>query len=110
MMDIKTVFTGFEEGPLVFPPTYRYDVGTGDYDTSEKMRTPAWTGPFLMPFSSNRNKRSLDRILYRGQLSLQNYSRAELKGSDHRPGRIHAALCCWSICFTTFVQCMPSSL
>ncbi|GJJ07293.1 hypothetical protein Clacol_001493 [Clathrus columnatus] len=69
MMDLKAVFSGFEEGPLLFPPTYRYDVGTDDYDTSEKMRTPSWT----------------DRILYRGQLSLQKYSRSELRGSDHRP-------------------------
>ena len=49
-------------GGYLTPPTY---------DTSEKMRIPAWT----------------DRILYRGDaLNLQAYSRAELKGSDHKPG------------------------
>ncbi|KAF8528795.1 phosphatidylinositol phosphate phosphatase [Hysterangium stoloniferum] len=69
-MDSQAVFVGFEEGPLLFPPTYRYDVGTDDYDTSEKMRIPAWT----------------DRVLYRGtQMDLTKYSRAELRGSDHRP-------------------------
>ncbi|KIJ37381.1 hypothetical protein M422DRAFT_211433 [Sphaerobolus stellatus SS14] len=68
-MDARAAFVGFEEGPLLFPPTYRYDVGTDNYDTSEKMRIPAWT----------------DRILYRGTLDLAKYSRAELKGSDHRP-------------------------
>jgi len=69
-MDSQAVFVGFEEGPLLFPPTYRYDVGTDDYDTSEKMRIPAWT----------------DRVLYRGtQMDLTKYSRAEMKGSDHRP-------------------------
>jgi len=69
-MDIGTAFAGYTEGPLLFRPTYRYDAGTDHYDTSEKMRVPAWT----------------DRILYRGNhLDLSVYSRAELRGSDHKP-------------------------
>lgn len=44
MIDSGDAFAGYEEGPLMFPPTYRYDVGTNNYDTSEKMRIPAWTG------------------------------------------------------------------
>ncbi|KAL0949308.1 hypothetical protein HGRIS_009384 [Hohenbuehelia grisea] len=69
-MDAGSVFVGYEEGPLLFRPTYRFDLGTDNYDTSEKMRIPAWT----------------DRILYRGgQLDLAVYSRAELRGSDHKP-------------------------
>lgn len=43
-MDLKAAFAGYEEGPLLFRPTYRYDLGTDNYDTSEKMRIPAWTG------------------------------------------------------------------
>ncbi|KAG8218684.1 DNase I-like protein [Butyriboletus roseoflavus] len=62
-------FAGYDEGPLLFPPTYKYDVGTDNYDSSEKMRIPAWT----------------DRILFQGGLDLSVYSRAELRGSDHRP-------------------------
>lgn len=31
------VFRDFEEGPLMFPPTYKYDVGTDNYDTSSKV-------------------------------------------------------------------------
>ncbi|XP_006460370.1 hypothetical protein AGABI2DRAFT_150338 [Agaricus bisporus var. bisporus H97] len=69
-MDTGDAFSGYEEGPLLFRPTYRYDLGTDVYDTSEKMRIPAWT----------------DRILYRGPaLDLTVYSRAELRGSDHKP-------------------------
>ncbi|KAJ7284044.1 inositol polyphosphate phosphatase [Mycena rebaudengoi] len=69
-IDSGAAFAGYEEGPLLFRPTYRYDLGTNIYDTSEKMRIPAWT----------------DRILYRGgSLDLAVYSRAELKGSDHKP-------------------------
>jgi hypothetical protein len=32
------VFKGFQEGPLLFPPTYKYDIGTDNYDTSSKVR------------------------------------------------------------------------
>lgn len=49
-MDSQAAFVGFEEGPLIFPPTYRYDVGTDSYDTSEKSRIPAWTGGSSPPF------------------------------------------------------------
>ncbi|KAH9939988.1 DNase I-like protein [Amylocystis lapponica] len=69
-MDERTVFVDYQEGPLLFRPTYKYDVGSDHYDTGEKMRIPAWT----------------DRILFKGApLELSVYSRAELKGSDHRP-------------------------
>ena len=44
VMDAGIAFTGYQEGPLLFRPTYRYDLGTDNYDTSEKMRIPAWTG------------------------------------------------------------------
>jgi hypothetical protein len=91
-MTSGAAFSDYIEGPIVFRPTYRYDVGTDNYDTSEKMRIPAWTGSSLSGhlsynhmsffFSSN-----VDRVLYRGsRLDLSVYSRAELKGSDHRPG------------------------
>ncbi|KAG6821534.1 hypothetical protein H0H93_000043 [Arthromyces matolae] len=71
VLDSGDAFAGYTEGPILFRPTYRYDVGTDIYDTSEKQRVPAWT----------------DRILYRGtQVDLSVYSRAELRGSDHKPG------------------------
>lgn len=44
VVDAGLAFDGYEEGPLLFRPTYRYDIGTDRYDTSEKMRIPAWTG------------------------------------------------------------------
>ncbi|CAD6195142.1 unnamed protein product [Caenorhabditis auriculariae] len=67
-------FVGFNEGPLRFAPTYKYDTFSDDYDTSEKCRAPAWT----------------DRVLWREQRAqadtrLLSYDRAELKTSDHRP-------------------------
>ncbi|KAJ5971139.1 uncharacterized protein N7479_001057 [Penicillium vulpinum] len=64
------VFRFYSEGPIKFPPTYKYDVGRDNYDTSEKARIPAWC----------------DRILWRGSnLRQTNYQTADLKVSDHRP-------------------------
>ena len=41
------VFRGFVEGKLNFAPTYKYDLFSDDYDTSEKLRVPAWTDRVL---------------------------------------------------------------
>lgn len=61
----------FNEAPLTFAPTYKYDVGTDTYDTSDKKRVPAWC----------------DRVLYRGRRKVEQtqYRRWEVKASDHRP-------------------------
>ncbi|KAL2880934.1 hypothetical protein SGCOL_003584 [Colletotrichum sp. CLE4] len=61
----------FEEMPITFAPTYKYDVGTDNYDTSEKKRSPAWC----------------DRLLYRGggRIKQVDYKRHEVRVSDHRP-------------------------
>ncbi|ROT80516.1 putative synaptojanin-1 [Penaeus vannamei] len=40
-------FKGFIEGDIAFAPTYKYDLFSDDYDTSEKSRIPAWTDRVL---------------------------------------------------------------
>ena len=61
----------FVEAPITFAPTYKYDVGTDNYDSSEKKRSPAWC----------------DRLLYRGlgRIKQVDYRRHEVRVSDHRP-------------------------
>jgi endonuclease/exonuclease/phosphatase family metal-dependent hydrolase len=61
----------FQELPITFAPTYKYDVGTDNYDTSEKKRAPAWC----------------DRLLFRGKNKIRqlDYKRHEVRVSDHRP-------------------------
>ncbi|XP_050423119.1 inositol polyphosphate 5-phosphatase E isoform X2 [Adelges cooleyi] len=41
------IFRGFQEGPLTFAPTYKYDPGTEIFDTSAKQRTPSYTDRIL---------------------------------------------------------------
>ena len=67
----RRVFLGYKEGDITFPPTYKYDPGTSDWDSSEKSRPPAWT----------------DRILWRGDRVMQTAYRSHmnLMVSDHKP-------------------------
>lgn len=48
VIDSRLAFIGYEEGPLLFRPTYKYDLHSTRYDTSEKARIPAWTGESII--------------------------------------------------------------
>ncbi|XP_072099009.1 LOW QUALITY PROTEIN: inositol polyphosphate 5-phosphatase K-like [Mobula birostris] len=43
----EPVLQGFLEGQLLFKPTYKFNLDSTDYDTSEKRRKPAWTDRIL---------------------------------------------------------------
>ncbi|ORZ23834.1 Endonuclease/exonuclease/phosphatase [Lobosporangium transversale] len=69
-------FSEFEEYPINFQPTYKYDIGTNVWDSSEKRRVPSYT----------------DRILWRcrdtakDNVEVSFYkSHMELTLSDHKP-------------------------
>ncbi|KAJ8275588.1 hypothetical protein COCON_G00073400 [Conger conger] len=93
------VFRGFIEGKIDFPPTYKYDLFSDDYDTSEKCRTPAWTDRVLWKRRKWNFDRSAEEMNVVAAISnedgkqqhpwcpgaLKYYGRAELKTSDHRP-------------------------
>ncbi|XP_058190189.1 type I inositol polyphosphate 5-phosphatase 2 isoform X1 [Rhododendron vialii] len=69
------VFEGWKEGPITFPPTYKYEFNSDRYvgenpKEGEKRRSPAWC----------------DRILWLGKgIKQLSYMRAEIGLSDHRP-------------------------
>ncbi|XP_043927358.1 synaptojanin-1 [Protopterus annectens] len=95
--NVGQIFRGFLEGKLNFAPTYKYDLFSDDYDTSEKCRTPAWTDRVLWrrrkwPFDKSAEELDLLNASDGSTLTytwnpgtLVHYGRAELKTSDHRP-------------------------
>lgn len=63
-------FPHYSEQTPTFLPTYKFNLGSDEYDTSDKARIPAWC----------------DRILTRGDnLRQLYYDSAPLRFSDHRP-------------------------
>jgi hypothetical protein len=68
----ERAFPGFSEGKINFPPTFKFDKGSNEYDTSHKQRIPAWT----------------DRVLFKprtGIRVLEYDSVRDALHSDHRP-------------------------
>ncbi|XP_017844552.2 LOW QUALITY PROTEIN: inositol polyphosphate 5-phosphatase E [Drosophila busckii] len=43
-------FRGFMEANITFPPTYKYDPGSQNFDTSSKQRAPAYTDRILFKY------------------------------------------------------------
>ncbi|XP_015690319.1 type IV inositol polyphosphate 5-phosphatase 11 isoform X5 [Oryza brachyantha] len=77
------IFNGYCEGTLLFKPTYKYNIGSSNYDTSHKIRVPSWT----------------DRILFKVDHSsglgaiLSSYEALDcIRSSDHKPVRAHLCL------------------
>ncbi|GMI96778.1 ARABIDOPSIS THALIANA INOSITOL POLYPHOSPHATE 5-PHOSPHATASE 11 [Hibiscus trionum] len=77
------IFNGYCEGTLAFKPTYKYNLGSSNYDTSYKVRVPSW----------------IDRILFKIEdpdqitASLHCYESVDdIYSSDHKPVRAHLCL------------------
>ena len=81
--DQGNVFKNFLEGPVNFAPTYKYDLFSDDYDTSEKCRQPAWTDRVL--WKRRKQVPDIDSPTDWNPGNLIHYGTAELKQSDHRP-------------------------
>eukprot|EP01134_Creolimax_fragrantissima_P001320 CFRG1320T1 len=66
----EKVLAEFTESAITFPPTYKFDLGTNIYDSSDKKRVPSWT----------------DRIFIKGRnASIIEYDSVSLSLSDHHP-------------------------
>jgi hypothetical protein len=68
------IFHGFEEMPILFKPSYKFDPGTLTYDTGDKKRSPAYCDRVLI--ASN------DNITYETNKYTCFY---DAMHSDHRP-------------------------
>lgn len=77
------MFQDFNEEAIRFAPTYKYDLFSEDYDTSEKCRVPAWTDRVL--WRRRKPVTTTGHLSEVKQGSCFWYGRAELKQSDHRP-------------------------
>ncbi|XP_048751805.1 inositol polyphosphate 5-phosphatase K-like isoform X2 [Ostrea edulis] len=74
------IFCDFEEGKVDFPPTYKFDKGTDDYDNSAKKRVPAWCDRILWQIHDDAFEKitiSADLVEYK---SIPSYVM-----SDHKP-------------------------
>ena len=55
----KSFHDGWQEGPITFLPTYKYDIGSvGVFDSSEKKRGPSWCDRVL--YRTRRDKLAYD--------------------------------------------------
>ena len=103
-------FSGYLEGAILFPPTFKYDRGSDQFDTSSKARPPAWTDRILynmavraapaMPAptvtSDGISAPSQDSLgssastgtpgpIWGPELELVKYYSIDARHSDHRP-------------------------
>ncbi|ORX35824.1 DNase I-like protein [Piromyces finnis] len=88
----QVVFTDFYESKITFKPTYKYDIGTNTFDTSEKKRAPAFCDRVQWYKASNALKPS--EVSFSNKITIEdnewiipkNYnSYGELTISDHKP-------------------------
>ncbi|XP_066870962.1 phosphatidylinositol 4,5-bisphosphate 5-phosphatase A isoform X3 [Kogia breviceps] len=81
------ILRGFQEGPLNFAPTFKFDVGTNKYDTSAKKRKPAWTDRILWKVKAPGGGPSpSEQESHRLQVTQHSYhSHMEYTVSDHKP-------------------------
>ncbi|KAL3505249.1 hypothetical protein ACH5RR_035090 [Cinchona calisaya] len=77
------IFNGYNEGTLAFKPTYKYNIGSSNYDTSHKVRVPSWTDRILFKIDDH------DHI----NATLRCYdSMDNIRSSDHKPVKAHLCL------------------
>lgn len=72
-------FSEFNEGDITFAPSYKYDIGTNTYDSSEKKRIPSWCDRILWKSQGGGTDQAglMEQIHYKSHM--------ELTSSDHKP-------------------------
>ncbi|KAK7854995.1 type iv inositol polyphosphate 5-phosphatase 11 [Quercus suber] len=77
------IFNGYCEGTLTFKPTYKYNIGSSNYDTSYKVRVPSWTDRVLFKIEDTQK---INATLHSYQ------SMDDIMSSDHKPVKAHLCL------------------
>uniref|UniRef100_A0A4W4H3H1 Inositol polyphosphate-related phosphatase domain-containing protein n=1 Tax=Electrophorus electricus TaxID=8005 RepID=A0A4W4H3H1_ELEEL len=79
------VLQQFDEGPLNFPPTYKFDLNSDNYDSSGKKRKPAWCDRILWRVKA-KPPAPEEEDEYPMTVALDVYtSNMEYGVSDHKP-------------------------
>ncbi|RMZ82951.1 hypothetical protein DV737_g1751, partial [Chaetothyriales sp. CBS 132003] len=76
-------FPFYREGKVAFLPTYKFDLGRDEYDSSDKQRIPAWTDRILFKVNHDRLVQGEDLGTRLKQLDY--FSVMAMRFSDHRP-------------------------
>ncbi|KAI7848005.1 Endonuclease/exonuclease/phosphatase [Circinella umbellata] len=78
-------FTMFREGSINFMPTYKFDAGTNQYDSSAKRRAPSWTDRILWKKEHVRIT-DADTNKHEDAIKLVKYQNCmDMMLSDHKP-------------------------
>ena len=76
-------FQFYREGRVGFLPTYKYDLGKDEFDSSDKQRIPAWTDRILYKVNQKNLQQGDDLGTKLKQLEYD--SVMQMRFSDHRP-------------------------
>lgn len=81
MKSRKAFHDGWQEGPINFLPTYKYDVGSvGVFDSSEKKRAPSWCDRIL--YRSRRDKLAYDATIKEEESAKKKDEEMRANGTD----------------------------
>lgn len=84
-MVVGNCFNYYREGRVRFLPTYKYDLGKDEFDSSDKQRIPAWTDRILWKVNHKTNLAQVGEDLGSRMKQLEYNSVMGLRFSDHRP-------------------------
>ncbi|KAK4980793.1 hypothetical protein LTR28_000965 [Elasticomyces elasticus] len=77
----KAFHDGWQEGPIKFLPTYKYDVGSvGVFDSSEKKRGPSWCDRIL--YRTRRDKLAYDSKIQEEEEARRRDAEMKASGAD----------------------------
>lgn len=83
-----SVFAGFREAPISFPPTFKYDKRSSRFDSSAKQRIPAYTDRILFASKTQQHKDGQEATSEGKEgleVHVRDYYSVDVRHSDHRP-------------------------